>query len=513
VPLDCAAQAAPAAGASTGSACRHGRGHWTDHDNEERNTLDKHVLLVYSRGGAPLEFALPKIARRANVHVLALQPLPAHTEALWRPHIAELSPAWQEGRAEGDELVELIVAEAKRVSADAVFTLSEFSVLAVAEAAARLGLRGAGPHVARSRDKRLMRAVWEAADVPSPRFRRVSSEAELAAALRELTPPLLLKSAWGSGAVGQLVVNSAEDIPRVWAETTEAVAGALRTGFMELQQVGAKHDFLAEEIIPGSIRSWWDEDSGYGDYLSVEGIVADGVYHPLCITSRIPTIPPFTELSNLAPCALPQELQRKVEAVARAAVDALGLETCGTHTEIKLTDGEGLSVLESAARLGGVMVAPEIEHVFGYDAIGMLVDALLGNPVTFPDRMLTDREATAAAGSLSLIATDAAGNPWSQDLVWDSAAVDWSGILSAGTTIEAVPGLSIPDGTPMPRYDLSSGALGYGGIFFLRTTDAATLVRDSHAVLDNLEAALAEGLRRKAGAGDLAAVTPGDDGE
>jgi biotin carboxylase len=266
---------------------------------------------------------------------------------------------------------------------------------------------------------------------------------------------------------------------------------------MELQQAGAEHDFLVEEIIPGSIRGWWDADSGYGDYLSVEGIVADGVYHPLCITSRIPTIPPFTELSNLAPCALPQDLQRKVESVARAAVDALGLETCGTHTEIKLMVDGGLSVLESAARLGGVMVAPEIEHVFGYEPIGMLIDSLLGLPVKFPERMLTDLDAKGAAGSLSLIATDDAGNPWAEELTWDEDLVDWSGILSPGTRIEAVPGLSITKGTPMPRYDSSSGALGYGGIFFLRTTGADTLVRDSHAVLNNLEAALSKGWREK----------------
>ena len=315
--------------------------------------MDHRVLLVYCRGGAPLEFAMPRIAQRADVHVLALQRMPSHTEELWRPYCAEIVPAWDE-RVEGDALVGLIVEEARRVGADAVFTLSEFAVLAVADAARQLGLRGAGPNAAQSRDKRLMREIWEREGVPSPRFRRVTTEAELKQAYEELAPPLLLKSAWGAGAVGQLVIDSPDSIPQAWAQTTATVADAHATGYMELQREGAELDFLVEEIIPGSIRTWWDEDSGYGDYLSVEGIVADGVYHPLCITSRIPTIPPFTELSNLAPCALPQDLQRKVESVARAAVDALGLETCGTHTEIKLMDGGRPSVLESAARLGGV---------------------------------------------------------------------------------------------------------------------------------------------------------------
>ncbi|MDG4792751.1 ATP-grasp domain-containing protein [Micromonospora sp. WMMD1082] len=454
--------------------------------------MAKSLLLVYCRGGAPLEFAIPRLAQRAQVHVLALQQMPQRTAPLWQGHCAQIIPAWDERRS-GRELVTLIVEAARTVGADAVFTLSEFAVMAVAEAAEELGLRGVGPNAANSRDKRLMRAVWEKAGVPSPRFRRVSSEADLRTAFEELNPPLLLKSAWGAGSVGQQVVSTPDDLAPAWAETSAAVAHALSTGFMELQQVGAERDFLAEEIIPGSTRTWWPEGSGYGDYLSVEGIVADGVYHPLCITSRIPTIPPFTELSNLAPCELPERLQRRIEEVSRAAVDALELGTCGTHTELKLMDDGEVSVIESAARLGGVMVAAELEHVFGYEPIGMLVDALLGHDVTFPPRMLTDRDARAAAGSLSLIATDAAGRPWSRDLAWDESKVDWSTILSPGSRIEAVPGLSIPPGTPLPRYDVTSGALGYGGIFFLRTRDAQTLVRDSYAVLDNLEAALAKG--------------------
>lgn len=70
----------------------------------------------------------------------------------------------------------------------------------------------------------------------------------------------------------------------------------------------------------------------------------------------------------------------------------------------------------TAARLGGVMVAPEIEHVYGSDAIGALTEVLRGNEPGFPARMFTDADASGAAGSLSLIATDADGHPWSERL-------------------------------------------------------------------------------------------------
>ncbi len=189
----------------------------------------------------------------------------------------------------------------------------------------------------------------------------------------------------------------------------------------------------------------------------------------------------------------PGHLQRKVESVARGAVDALGLQTCGTHTEIKLMDNGELSVIESAARLGGAMIAGQVEHAFGYEPIGMLVDGLLGLPARFPERMLTDRDAGGAAASLSLIATDAAGVPWAKDLVWDENLVDWTGMVTAGSRISAVPGATIANGTPMPRYDLSSGILALGGILFLRAANADIFVRDSLAVLNGLESALARG--------------------
>jgi biotin carboxylase len=457
--------------------------------------MARQILFVHARGGPPLDYALTRVATRGQVHLLATQPLPPSVEQACVSQCASVIPAW-ERRLAGDELTDLIVRQAKATGADAVYTLSEFVMTAVARAAGRLGLPGAGPNVLRARDKRLMRATWDSAGVPVPRFRPVPTEAALRQALRELTPPLLLKSAWGAGSTGQLVVCSAADAASAWADSHAAVAEADRKGALPLAEPGATGDFLAEEIIPGSTLSWWDEDSGYGDHLSVEGMVVGGVYHPVCITSRLPTIPPFTETCNIAPCVLPEPLQRQIESTARAAVDALGLETCGTHTEIKLMAGRQLALIESAARFGGAMIAAQIEHAFGYDLVGMLADALLGVPVRLPDRMLTDRDARGAACTLSLLAANASGVPWSQDLVWDKTVVDWPSMLSPGTRLDVVPSFTIPDGTPMPRYRLSSGLLALAGVMYLRAADAATVVRDSRAVLNGLEYALAEGSKR-----------------
>ncbi len=78
-------------------------------------------------------------------------------------------------------------------------------------------------------------------------------------------------------------------------------------------------------------------------------------------------------------------------------------------------------------------------------------------------------------------------------MIWDSTLVEWEQLLSAGSTIEIVHGLSIPDGTAMPAYDRAAGIGTYGGIFFVQASDAPTLVRDCYAVLNGLEEALSRG--------------------
>jgi biotin carboxylase len=227
---------------------------------------------------------------------------------------------------------------------------------------------------------------------------------------------------------------------------------------------------------------------GYGDYLSVEGIVADGVYHPLCITGRLPVIPPFTEVASTAPCALPVSLQRRIEEVSRQAVDALGLGTCGTHTEIKLGRSGELTVIETGARFGGVMITKEIETVFGIDPIGMLARQLLGKPVDYPGAMLVDGDR--AAASLAVIPTDAAGTPWRTRPRWQPQAVAWEEILSPGTTVESVRAFEYPVGDQVPVYDPSGGSRNWLGVFMVTAKDRETLRRDCTAVLNGLEEAL-----------------------
>ncbi|UXY39642.1 ATP-grasp domain-containing protein [Streptomyces albidocamelliae] len=440
------------------------------------------VLYVHAKGGPPVGHALSRVAARSAVHLLALSELPATVAA----EAARLcATAVTTPDADGVDLVELITARAREVGADAVITFSEYAVVAVAEAARRLGLKGPGPAATLARDKRLMRAAWERHGIPQPRFRGVRAVAELDAAGMELTYPLLLKAAWSAGSTAHQIIDSPADLHGAWARSGAVMTESARLGFAELHVIGAGEDFIVEEIVSGCAEEWFD-GPGWGDYVSVEGVVVDGVFQPVCLSGRMPTIPPFTERAGITPAALGGEAQDRIVELARRAVAALGLENCGTHTEIKLGAEGRMWVIETAARFGGAMTVPQIEEVFGLDLVGMFTDQLLGRSPDWPARVLTPDDADGAAGSLVVLAVDGDGKAWPQRHVWDASAVVRSAPLGPGSTLSVVAESSLPDGTPVPVYDPAAGANTMAGLCLLSADRPQSVVRDFAALVDAL---------------------------
>ncbi|WP_309235525.1 ATP-grasp domain-containing protein [Streptomyces sp. TRM64462] len=439
------------------------------------------MLFVYAKGGPPLSYAIARISAHATVHILALAPMPSPDREAWEPHCASVVhvPPGTE-----DDVVRLIADRAGAVGADAVMTLSEFAVIAVAEACEKLGLPGAGGGAVAARDKRAMRAAWQAAGVPVPGFVPVHDEADMRAAVDRLDLPVLLKSAWSVGSIAHQVITSEADAVEAWARSVGVIEDSARAGLEELRVPQARGHFLVEELVAGSADDWYGPESGWGDYVSVEGIVADGRYHPLCITGKLPTIPPFTERASISPTTLPEPAQRRIEELSRAAVNALGLSTCATHTEIKLGPRGQMWVIETAARFGGAMTVPQVESVFGIDMIGMLTRQLLGRTVGYPPRMLT--EGHGATASLLIHPVHPDGTPWTPLPVWDFDAVPWHTLLSPGGHIEVVPELSRPNGTPTVPYDAAGGSTSMAALCLVSGADATSVADDCHRIVEAL---------------------------
>ncbi|MEU6764964.1 ATP-grasp domain-containing protein [Streptomyces sp. NPDC046853] len=440
------------------------------------------VLLVHAKGGPPLGHVLSRTAARAEVHLLALSALPPTVADSARSLCASIATPSDAQRA---DLVSLIVSEAKAVGADAVLTFSEYAVVAVAEACQALGLAGAGSAAALARDKRLMRRTWLEHDLPQPEFRPVTTEADLHAAAGALPGPLLLKAAWSAGSTAHQIIRSPHEASAAWARSREVMAESAQLGYAELHVAEAEADFVVEQIVTGTAAHWFDEP-GWGDYVSVEGVVTDGTFHPVCLSGRMPTIEPFTERAGITPALLPQDAQDRIVDLARRAVDALGLRDCGTHTEIKLGADGSMWLIETAARFGGAMTVPQIEEVFGLDLIGMLVDHLLDRPVTWPGHCLTPAQARGAAGSLVVLAVDGDGEAWQDRRIWDFPVVSGRVPLSPGSALSVVAESSLADGSIVPVYDPAAGANTMAALCLLSATDPRTVLHDFEALVGAL---------------------------
>lgn len=442
------------------------------------------MYVMTGVGGSPPEFAMPRLRKHGDVHALIVAPFSPAVDRVMRDWSASVT--WADPDAPmPDTILEL----ARRVKADAVVAFSEFAIVAVAEACAELGLRGPGPNIVRSRDKAEMRRVWREHGLPGPEFAPVRSQADLERAAARLPTPFLLKPTWLAGSQGQVLVGDETDLVATWRRVTNVVDEMERARMYDFMPAGRGAQFVAEEIIESSTESWYDVD-GYGDYVSIEGLVVGGRYHAVSITARLPTIPPYVELGFPAPTVLSEDRQRQIEDLARAAVDALELDDCATHLEIKLQRDRDLCLLENAARMGGAMVPRVVHEAFGVDLIDLLVTALLGGEPKLPERMLTSGPSDEAVASLMLLATDSKGHPWSSLPPFRPDRVEWRRLTSPGTHVEIVTGMTLPSGSPMPAFSPTAGTRNYAGTLFLRAPDPVTLQADCFRIVDGLEAEL-----------------------
>jgi biotin carboxylase len=443
----------------------------------------KKILYVYAPAGPPLDYSFPKIARRGEVTTCIISPPSAYNLEILKRHskrlidLSEIAPvtAMQE-----------ISTLAEKLRPDVIFTFSEFLLKGITAIAEQFGLRCVGPNVELARNKIAMRECWHKAGVPQPAFRAIRSTDDIGL-IKELRYPVLVKLAYGAGSIGQQIVRQPADIDGAIARLLSATEAARALGKHEFSE---RHDFpqlIAEEIICSTTDSWYDA-AGYGDYLSVEGLVKGGVYYPLAMTGRLRTIEPFTELGNVAPCIIaPDKKDQLVELIA-LAVNALEFEDCATHTELKLMADGAVSFLETAARMGGVAIAKELDEVFGLDYVDLFIGVLIGDESILPAfEAAVPRK---AAASVAIMGCDSHGRPWSQSRAFLPDAVDWYALVDGLATIYIEQAQSMPFGGEIKPYDAYGGVLNYAGQAFLVAEHPADLRKAAYLLLDRLEHSL-----------------------
>lgn len=328
------------------------------------------ILLIDAPGGPQPEELAATLAAFAPVRTLMV---PWGGEAARARRLAALRALGPVERvARPDQVVEAGLDAAAEHGVRAVVALSEIVSFHAGVLASLLGLPGNPPGALLAvRSKARQRELLRAAGVPSTPSVAIDGPDDLAAAAR-LRFPVILKPSTGVGSLCVVRVETPGDLPTAYERALARYAADPRPN-------GAAPRFLAEEELAGAN---WHKDPRFGPQVSVETVLHGGAAHHLAVTDKLPLAAPFREVGHVSPSALPEADQRRIEAVAAAALRALGLTTGVAHTELMLTT-HGPAVLEINGRLGGG-VYELLKYSRGYDVVRAAVQAALGETPELP---------------------------------------------------------------------------------------------------------------------------------
>ena len=259
-----------------------------------------------------------------------------------------------------DQAAQMIEALDARTPIDAVVAVDDQGVVVAARAGERLGFPHNPPDaVLRTRDKAAMRDALAAAEVPQPRYARLTAPDELP----DVGGPRVVKPTLSSASRG---VIRADD-------PAGAVEAARRAAAI------AHQPLLVEEYVPGA-------------EVAVEGLLRGGELTVLAVFDKPDPMegPYFEETIYVTPSRLAEDTLTAVRRVAADATRALGLTEGPVHVEARVDEGR-VSLLEAAARSIGGLCARSLRLGAGIS----LEEVILRHALQLPIEDLTrERQAS-----------------------------------------------------------------------------------------------------------------------
>lgn len=243
-----------------------------------------------------------------------------------------------------------ITSYAREIGADAILAVNEAGVLSAAKASKRLGLRGLDPEIViKALDKGKMRQAWQKASLPQPKFVLAQNPEDIPSAVAQIGYPIVIKPTMNWGSRGVSVAETAEDLD--WSINFAA------------QNRKAGTDFSIEEYIVGI-------------ELTIEGLIDNDEVIILAKSDKILQSHARYRVDQALhyPANLSDEVLRKVDRLFIQAAQALELNNCALHCEMRIANDEPY-LLEMAARPGG-------GHIFG-----QIVEAVSG--VSMPQALIS----------------------------------------------------------------------------------------------------------------------------
>ncbi len=250
-----------------------------------------------------------------------------------------------------------VVAVGRKHGIDGVVAISTDRAVPVAAAVAEaLGLPGIGSDVARGlTDKATMRRRLADAGIAQPTFVALRPGDDLAAALRQVGAPAVLKPVDSGGQRGIHVVRTPDELRERWSEAL----GFSRNGEVILER------YLVGSELNGIV------------------IVCDGEPHVLTLSDRLrPEGPGFgVGWAHLYPSVLSDHVLEQAAELAVSTVRALGLRDGIAFPQLLATD-DGVFVVEVAARIPAGQMADLVRFGTGVDLVEIALRQALGESIT-----------------------------------------------------------------------------------------------------------------------------------
>lgn len=239
---------------------------------------------------------------------------------------------------------------------DGVMTLAtDMPMRTVAAIAEKMNLTGISVQTAiNATDKSIMRECLLSSGVPIPEFFKATNVDEFDRAVSNFKKPFIVKPCDSSGSRGICLINDISD------------KSAANNAFNRALSFSKSGTVMVEEYM-------------HGPEVSVESITIDGQTHIIQVTDKITTgAPYFVELGHTQPSRLDNSIINNIKAVAKAAIEAVGIENGPSHTEIIVTD-DGAKIVELGARLGGDCITTHLVPLStGVDMVKACIKISLG---------------------------------------------------------------------------------------------------------------------------------------
>jgi biotin carboxylase len=326
-----------------------------------------------------------------------------------------------------------IVAHDRRFPLDAVVAVDDVGAVAAARAAELLGLRHNPPDaVAASRDKLVMRARLDGAEVPQPRHGLLTAdagEAEWRRVAGAVGYPCVVKPTTLAASQGVIRVDD--------PDTLVATVGRVRA-IAEGAGVEPTRPVLVEAFVGGP-------------EVAVEGMLDQGELTVLALFDKPDPLdgPYFEETLYVTPSRLPPDERRAVSAAAAGAARALGLETGPVHAEVRVHAGRA-SVIEVAARSIGGLCSRTLRFGTGHSLEELILAHALG-------RRLDDEGRRGGASGVLMLPIPGRGVLIGVDGRDD--ALDVPGVVAVETTIApGRPVEPVPEGNRYLGFVFARGA-------------------------------------------------------